>query len=111
MSNDGRISGATSAEVQISDVTSADGGDYDCVVSTACGELTSSPAALTVIGGNPIPTVSKWGMLVMGLLMLTAGTMVHALRGRGGIPTAGTETLARKNPKPSPNSKRSDRVP
>jgi hypothetical protein len=34
--------------------------------------------------GNSIPTVSGWGMFAMGLLILTAGTLMYARRGLSG---------------------------
>ena len=33
-------------------------------------------------GGTPIPTVSEWGLIVMTLLLLTAGTVVFGRRRR-----------------------------
>lgn len=42
------------------------------------------------ICGNPIPTVSEWGMFVMGLVILTAGTVVCTRRG----PRESTNTVA-----------------
>ena len=35
---------------------------------------------VTVLTGTPIPTVSEWGLIVMSLLVLTAGTLVYARR-------------------------------
>ncbi len=37
---------------------------------------TFSPGTITVIPNPDIPTVSQWGMVVLTLLMLTAGTLI-----------------------------------
>jgi hypothetical protein len=47
--NGGNISGATSASLSVSPATLADGcAAFDCVVSNACGSVTSNPTALCV---------------------------------------------------------------
>lgn len=51
ISNGGNISGATSATLQILNVTSADFGTYSCVVTGTCGSVTSNGAVLTVLTG------------------------------------------------------------
>jgi len=52
--NGGRIAGATNYSLTISNLTAADAGDYQVVVSNAKGSATSSPAAtLTVLAGTP----------------------------------------------------------
>ncbi|MBL8880557.1 MAG: immunoglobulin domain-containing protein [Phycisphaerales bacterium] len=48
LTNGGAISGATSAALTIDPVATADAGNYDVVVSNACGSATSSAAALSV---------------------------------------------------------------
>lgn len=48
----GDIPGATNASLTIDQVTAADAGVYDVVVTNTCGEVTSDPARLTII---PIP--------------------------------------------------------
>lgn len=64
----GTISGANTDALSISRVFLADAGEYDCVLSDSCGEITSQAATLTVVdpqlrvvptcpGGGPI-TVS-----------------------------------------------------
>ncbi len=53
LSDGGKISGAHSAELAISGVTSADAGNYSCKVSNPLNNVTSSQATLTVL---PIPT-------------------------------------------------------
>lgn len=42
------ISGATTAQLSIQDLSTLDEGDYDCVVSNAAGSATSAPTALHV---------------------------------------------------------------
>jgi len=50
--NGGRISGATSPTLSITNLQASDAGAYDVVISTtACGSVTSTPATLTV--GTP----------------------------------------------------------
>jgi hypothetical protein len=49
LSDGGRISGATSANLQISDVQSIDAGNYAALVSNSCGMITSRVASLTVL--------------------------------------------------------------
>ncbi|MCG3125367.1 MAG: hypothetical protein CHACPFDD_00185 [Phycisphaerae bacterium] len=50
--NTQNIPGATASQYQIAAVTEADAGDYDCIVTNACGGATSSVATLTVQGGG-----------------------------------------------------------
>ena len=40
------------------------------------GGFMSAPFSLCVVGPAPIPTLSEWGLIVCGLLLLTAGTIV-----------------------------------
>lgn len=54
LSNGGPIVGATSATLQISPAQVPDTGLYDCVVSNACGQTTSTQATVTV---NPVPCI------------------------------------------------------
>jgi len=51
ISNGGNISGATSATLQILNVTTSDYGTYTCVVTGTCGSVTSNGAILTVLTG------------------------------------------------------------
>ncbi len=46
------------------------------------GTLTEGPEvdAVRVSVADPVPTVSEWGLVVMALLVLTAGTLVYARR-------------------------------
>lgn len=48
LSNGGKFSGADTAVLRISDVSEAELGNYDVIVSTVSGSVTSSPAALTL---------------------------------------------------------------
>lgn len=50
------ISGAASAALRIDQITAADAGAYDVVVTNACGSTTSIPAVLTVRIPPAIPT-------------------------------------------------------
>jgi hypothetical protein len=49
LSDDGRISGATTATLQITSVEMSDAGGYRCVVNGECGGATSNEATLTVV--------------------------------------------------------------
>jgi len=46
------IQGSTTDTLTVLDATEADEGAYDCEVTGACGDLTSSPATLTVCSAN-----------------------------------------------------------
>jgi N-acetylneuraminic acid mutarotase len=50
------ISGATSGSFTLNNLVQADAGNYDVVVSGACGNLTSTPAALTINAATSITT-------------------------------------------------------
>lgn len=54
--NGSNISGATSSGYTINPVASVHAGNYDCVVSNACGSVTSSAATLTV---NTAPVITN----------------------------------------------------
>jgi len=61
LTNGGRVSGADAADLTISDVGLVDQGEYDCVVTGACGQLVSDAAWLTctpLITSQPIE--STW---------------------------------------------------
>ena len=77
--NDGaRIVGATSSTLRLDQLTAADGGYYDCMVSNLGGTTTSTTARLVV---NPTLTISSpWGSPApsVGTCVLTTGTMVTA---------------------------------
>ncbi len=51
LSDGGRISGATTPNLQISDVTVHEAGNYDCVITGICNEITSDVATLDVATG------------------------------------------------------------
>lgn len=53
--DDGRIRGATAADLRISNVTAADAGRYDVVVTSACGSATSNASELTVRNATEPP--------------------------------------------------------
>jgi hypothetical protein len=59
--NGQNINGATSSSYTISSVTTADAGNYDCVVTNACGSVTSNSATLTVAQAYPISEAKKLG--------------------------------------------------
>jgi hypothetical protein len=46
--NGGHISGATSDELELSPVVRADAGSYRCILTNACGTITSSTVAVTI---------------------------------------------------------------
>lgn len=52
LTNGGNISGANSAQLDISSVSAADAGSYDVLVSGDCGEETSDAAVLEIITGT-----------------------------------------------------------
>jgi hypothetical protein len=61
----GRISGSQTADMTITGTQVADSGDYTCIVSSFCGDITSD---LAVINIKPVPdtgpvnhTISSWG--------------------------------------------------
>jgi hypothetical protein len=49
LTDNGHYSGATSATLVVSNVTTADSADYRCVVTGGCGSVSSEAAALTVV--------------------------------------------------------------
>jgi hypothetical protein len=53
--NSANISGATNSTYSIGATTTADAGNYDCVATTTCGNLTSNAVALTV---NSVPAIT-----------------------------------------------------
>jgi hypothetical protein len=53
--NGGKIGGATSASLTLTNIQSGDAGGYSCVVSNASGSVTSLVATLTVSGGQVPP--------------------------------------------------------
>ncbi|MBL0926755.1 MAG: immunoglobulin domain-containing protein [Phycisphaerales bacterium] len=59
--NSVNIPGATSATYSIASATGGDAGSYDCVVSNACGSVTSTAATLTVNLGPSVTTQPNGG--------------------------------------------------
>lgn len=59
---------------------------YSLDSTQGCGSCAAGPTLdkVTVLGVSPIPTVSEWGLVIMGVLVLAAGLMV--LRARRRIP-------------------------
>ncbi len=53
LSNGGRFSGATSNIISIASLVASDTADYQVVVTSTYGSVTSSPATLTVVIGTP----------------------------------------------------------
>jgi len=51
LTNNSHISGATSATLQIFNVTTADIGQYRCLITSSCGVVISNPAMLDVLTG------------------------------------------------------------
>ena len=58
--DDGRIVGANTADLQISNCSSTDQADYRCVVSGYCGTETSTAVTLTVESAPPISFFEDW---------------------------------------------------
>ncbi|GJQ27882.1 MAG: hypothetical protein HBSAPP02_29140 [Phycisphaerae bacterium] len=56
--------------------------DIDAKFSHVCNNVPNPPGATQIIPSyHPsVPTVSEWGLIIMGLLLLTAGTIVIARR-------------------------------
>lgn len=64
------ISGAQTSMLTISNVESADAGDYDCLITDACGESISAPAELAVFptgSGDPSGDMLVNGLDVQGM--------------------------------------------
>ncbi|MBL8877917.1 MAG: immunoglobulin domain-containing protein [Phycisphaerales bacterium] len=92
--NSVNISGATSATYTDLNVQPADAGNYDCVVSNACGSTTSSAAALTVsesvnITTHPQPTTVCGGTAVTFTLVATGGAPITYQWQRNGVNISG----------------------
>ena len=52
LSDGGAISGATSSTLTINPVAGGDAGDYDVVLTSPCGSVSTTPVALSVSGGQ-----------------------------------------------------------
>lgn len=55
-------------------------GQHNCTIETGNDLCSDVPCTGQGSQDEPIPTVSEWGMVVMALLVLTAGTLVYARR-------------------------------
>ena len=55
ITDDGRISGATTANLTITDVDFPDGGQYDVLAINDCGQVASEPVTLTIACGGARP--------------------------------------------------------
>jgi len=64
--DDGRIVGANTADLQITNCDSGDEGNYRCVVSGYCGTQTSNAATLTVLPTPPISFYEDWDDYAVG---------------------------------------------
>src|SRR5581483_6475271 len=65
LANSGRISGATSSNLIIANVTNSDVASYYVVVSNAAGSITSSNASLTIRPSAPIIAAAPTNILVL----------------------------------------------
>ncbi|HKZ65172.1 MAG TPA: Ig-like domain repeat protein, partial [Chitinophagaceae bacterium] len=74
------ISGATSATLTIADVTSADDGSYDVIVTNGCGNITSNTASLIT---EPVLSVSL--ALKTDVLCFGAATGAINITAAGGV--------------------------
>ena len=75
--NGSPISGATGTSYTISDVSSANAGNYAVMLSGSFGTVTTSPVSLTVnpapIAETDTPTMPQWSLILLaGLLLLAA---------------------------------------
>ncbi|MEZ4887114.1 MAG: IPTL-CTERM sorting domain-containing protein [Chitinophagales bacterium] len=50
-------------------------GYTDCDITTATTSACDPATTLTVAGGADVPTLSQWGLIVLALLLMTAGTL------------------------------------
>lgn len=82
------IAGATSSTLTLSNVSSANAGDYTVVVANDLGSITSNPATLTVTGAPPPPSSGGGGSGGGGApslwfaLAIAALSGLRAIRGR-----------------------------
>ncbi len=90
LSNGGRISGADTATLQISNVQAGDAGNYRCVVTNLGGSSTSNAAALTVKAATTITlqpltqTVDPGATASLAVSATGAGALAYQWR-HGGI--------------------------
>jgi hypothetical protein len=86
--NTANISGATSSTYTIASVSAGDAGSYDCVVSNACGSVTSSAQSLVVPGvtgvtGQPSPQTACVGASATFTVGATGGSLAYQWRKDG----------------------------
>jgi len=77
----GNIGGTWSNGATTPSITVTASGDYFVTNTTLCGSVTSNHIIVTV-GPCGIPTMSEWGLIILGFLFLTIGT-IYILRLRG----------------------------
>ncbi|MBP6286654.1 MAG: right-handed parallel beta-helix repeat-containing protein [Ferruginibacter sp.] len=87
--NGGNIGGANAASYIINNVTTGDAGDYDVVVTGACGPVTSNSAALTVnastaITTQPVNQVVCVGANVTFTVVVSGTSLTYQWRKNGG---------------------------
>ena len=81
-----RILGVNSSSLSISNVSSADQGLYDCVVSDSCGTVVSSPASLSctpIILSQPPATARLTPGLALNVGVPTAASYTYRWRQNG----------------------------
>ncbi|HEY3402532.1 MAG TPA: FG-GAP-like repeat-containing protein [Ohtaekwangia sp.] len=66
------ISGATSASLIFTSITTTDAGNYTCVITNSCGNFTTSASTLTVTASITPPTVTGSSSCIAAALTLTA---------------------------------------
>ena len=62
------------------EVVCDDSQDDDCDTLTDCDDSDCANDPACANNGGPIPTISQWGIVVLSLFMLTAGTLVLSRR-------------------------------
>jgi hypothetical protein len=97
--NSGNIPGANSSSYTINPVSGGNAGDYDCIVTNACGSTTSNIAVLTVSAGPQISqqpqsqTVCTGGVATFSVVASGQGTLTYQWRFNGGnIPGASSSS-------------------
>lgn len=81
LSDGGNISGATTATLTVSNVTTGDNGSYSCDVTNSCGTVASDSATLTVTGGGCLGDFNNDGvrdLVDLTTLLANFGTAVGA---------------------------------
>ena len=102
--NSSNIPGATSSSYTINPVASGNAGNYSCVVTNACGSVTSSAATLTVntapvITGNPdSQAVCEGGSATFSVTAAGAGPISYQWRKNGSNIPGATSSSYTINP-------------